>query len=253
MRFFRDSAEVVPVVWYFCDDTDNLGGIENLFTSKIYDRWERLEPDLGEQYHYHPYYNGQIPKGVSKGGLCGTLDQWANGALSTDPRPPFQSGTIAPICCASAPQAIGVGGNSHGWKSQILGCAAQLSVPPVLYFVLTGSVYNSCIDLDGLVVPAYFYTGVCGSVSPSEYLYVTDPIDFYGIPFVIAIGCNGLSNWPAQWYAFTATYPDCTYYGPVLSFAAGPGFGRVSFGPIPFDWAVSVCAPPIVYSLEVYP
>lgn len=100
MHFFRDAPDAVTTVrWYRC-----LPGARNLPYASIFGSrvWERDgdQPALGEELTYHPWRGGQSKNQPATGGICGTREQWENGASIGDPLPPVYPGTTIPICCA---------------------------------------------------------------------------------------------------------------------------------------------------------
>jgi hypothetical protein len=118
MRFYRDRPDLLTEVqWYFVPNDRAALPFAYSFGSQIYDRKILAEANVGEVYNPHPYRKGNPPYPVPTVGLCGTPQQWRDGALSTDPLPPLQPGGNVPICCGQVP-IVPTGGMAPGGRSQ---------------------------------------------------------------------------------------------------------------------------------------
>jgi hypothetical protein len=162
MRFYADDpTKITEVQWYFVPEDGPWLGRSYSFGSLTWDKKDGIpEPSIGEVYHPQPYANGRPPYCVRPGGICGTVDQWINGALTTDPVPPDYPDTQIPECCtclcpverggnaiggtATAELALftGVAGNANGGTGSAVGiprnCAACLSTPLQVQIAIAG-------------------------------------------------------------------------------------------------------------------
>jgi hypothetical protein len=111
MRFYADDpTKITNVQWYFVPQGREWLGLPTIFGTTVFDELARLTPPpVGEVWGTRVYSKGRPPFPVPTGGLCGTPEQWENGALSTDPLPPLQPGTTIPVCCALLPGPIAAG------------------------------------------------------------------------------------------------------------------------------------------------
>jgi len=112
-RFYHDSSTQRKVFWYFVPDDRETIPFEHAFYSRIYEREELPQEEIGELYEPISYYGGQEPCPSTGKGLCGSETQWQAGASIDDPRPPVHPGTKIPVCCL--PPLLGCcGGLAYG-------------------------------------------------------------------------------------------------------------------------------------------
>lgn len=105
MAFYHDAPGVFQDVdWYFCGDETGQIEFPHMFYSRIYDIDEYPQDALGERYRPRRYRKGFKPYRVSFGGLCGSEEQWRDGASALDPLPPLYPGSHVPKCCSPPPE-----------------------------------------------------------------------------------------------------------------------------------------------------
>lgn len=187
---------LTQIQWYFVPDTNGNMPFASRFYSRIYERDDPPDP-VGETAFGHTWRGGKPPGIVAVGGLCGSADQWANGALTTDPKPDLWPNTDSPKCCIP-PLGLfggfGIGGVGVPLPtSGETGCNLfpvmpfryQLTVSGVVASLCTGpdcpsqngtwiaSYYNGC-----LWIFTKFVTPYCGGQNWSLQLYVTSGTSF---------------------------------------------------------------------------
>ena len=118
MRFYSDSTDTIDVQWYFVSPKNPQMPWSSAFTSLIYERKDTIQPTLGERYRPVPWRGGLPPKALSVGGICGTVRQWQQGSVQSDPIPGFYPNTSIPVCCNPPPATvfggIAIGGRFSG-------------------------------------------------------------------------------------------------------------------------------------------
>lgn len=211
VAFFRDDPGILSgVQWYFVPETNPQLGLNNHFYSRIWERKDEPADPIGEQYAPVPWRGGKPPYPVSVGGLCGTEEQWANGALLSDPIPPSWPGTLIPKCCQPPPPAL-LGGIQFGGNLQIqnasggtTGCMPCAVAPYWWWCEITG--VNAA--LNGTYLLAYgsgcFWGSdsflFCGQTTTSVNMHYQSsvwtvfvgPYDSY--PFALVLGLIGTFN-----------------------------------------------------------
>lgn len=191
MAMFRDDpSRVVPVQWYFVDPTKNAIDFPNLFGSNIYDRWEKISPAVGEQFEPHPYSTGTTPPGLSKGGLCGSQQQWQEGALTTDPIPAFQPNSVSPICCSPVP-FWGVGGTRDGLKFPLVCPFLNGPLPAIMFCYFVSNKPAPCNDLSLKTIPCYNDGFSAPPITGSTLIYQSSVFLYESSRVFLAIYCNG--------------------------------------------------------------
>ena len=126
--FFRDAPGLVTVVHYFFVPSTNLAmPFPHAFDPKNWDIGERVAP-VGQQLGIVRFTKGNPSRRYQGANFCGTIDQWQNGCLTTDPLPPIDPTTGAPFCCGRVGQ-LAAGGF-------LLAGGAQAGI--VFPFVATG-------------------------------------------------------------------------------------------------------------------
>jgi len=137
MSFYRDNPALLKRVrWSFVPDTTPTLPFAHPFTARNWDLKDPTWPALGEQRAPRPYYNGTPPDTPARAGLCGTVDQWQNGALSTDTPPGTWPGTEVPTCCAQPGENF-VGGVAVGAKSTVMTTCCASLLPSTLHLTMT--------------------------------------------------------------------------------------------------------------------
>lgn len=100
VAFWRDNpTELSKITWYFVDPSVGVIPYATPFSSRTWDILEGIVPELGERATPRPWSAGNPPWGGPPGAVCGSEDDWTNGALSSDPDPPVWPGTRVPLCC----------------------------------------------------------------------------------------------------------------------------------------------------------
>jgi len=100
MAFFHDRpGELRTVHWYRVPETAKEMPWATAFGSRIYERGDEVQPAIGERFSPVPWRACNPPCPTPAGGLCGTEDQWANGASIDDLLPAVWPGTAIPQCC----------------------------------------------------------------------------------------------------------------------------------------------------------
>lgn len=116
MAFYADDpTRLTRVNWYFTDFGEVVP-YNHAFASQVYAIKDEVEPTVGERYSPRPWRGGESPYPVSKGGLCGTPEQWAKGSQTNDPLPLLWPDTNVPRCC-NPPVPLGIGGTASGGSS----------------------------------------------------------------------------------------------------------------------------------------
>lgn len=137
MRFFSDSDEETPVEWYFAAPNAAALGLPTLFGSRAWEYTTELPPAVGEQ-NARSWRGGLPPGTVGRGGLCGSADQWANGALASDPLPATWPGTSLPVCCTPSPMPVAAGA-AVGPLVPVHVCRPILELPDALKVTFVSS------------------------------------------------------------------------------------------------------------------
>jgi hypothetical protein len=135
MRVYRDSDQTTDVVWYFTQPNAPQMPFATAFGSQLWDRKEEPPLPVGEQFRPHPWRGGEPPFAVPVGGLCGSIEQWQDGASIADPVTPNYAGTSIPQCCNPPLQrpmgGLAVGGLLKNTPPPNL-CVPGPFVPPTL-------------------------------------------------------------------------------------------------------------------------
>jgi hypothetical protein len=150
MAFYRDDpTRLLRVQWYFVPENAPQLGRLNHFYSRIYERGIDPVDPIGERYDPHPWRGGLPPRPVANGGICGSLEQWANGALTTDPIPPVYPNSVIPVCC-NPPLPVWLGGVAWGgqWvpsaSAGVPGCSPCPVVPTQWLVSISGFGNRDC-------------------------------------------------------------------------------------------------------------
>jgi len=178
MRFYRDAVLETPIQWYFVPDDRDLVPYAHAFYSRIYDRDDEPQDAIGERYAPVPWRGGLPPRVVSAGGLCGTREQWEEGAKVDDLLPATWPGTPIPRCC-NRPLELAIGGIGEGrvpgsCAFPILECPG-LEVGPALLMTIQDIFGPTCPNLDGQ------YQLICNPVAHAwqgEYVIAGQPVRF---------------------------------------------------------------------------
>lgn len=121
VKFFADSDVTTQVMWYFTPQSREWLGLEHSFGTSVWDEDWMPEPPIGEVRGSEVYSKGYPPYPVPGAGLCGSSEQWLNGASINDSVPAYQPGTLIPVCC-SVPQkdvatgGLAIGGTAAGFR-----------------------------------------------------------------------------------------------------------------------------------------
>ncbi len=118
MRFFRDDGRKTKVIWYFVPDDRETVPYAHSFASRIYERADELQEEIGELYSPVPWRGGQPPCPETFSGLCGTEQQWQRGALLAESVINLWPGTNVPKCCQE-PFRNACGGIAYGDTEEI--------------------------------------------------------------------------------------------------------------------------------------
>lgn len=121
--------------WYFVPDNTEWIGLEHSFGTSVWQEGWQSNPPIGEQHGTEQYQKGKPPFQVPTGGLCGSPDQWLNGALTSDPLPPLQPGTQIPTCCnqLAAAQVAGNASGGNATASRVVVNCSNLNPAPYQY------------------------------------------------------------------------------------------------------------------------
>jgi len=189
MAFFKDDPSVLTRVrWFFVPEGTPHVPFPNLFMSQTWNIGEEPEPTLGERYAGRRWRGGLPPYPINVGSMCGTNEQWGNGALTTDPVPSTWADSLVPLCC-NRPNPTAMGGMAFGVKSFIGACCGLTPFAGVEILNVISA--NPALAITaGQQLPVYHDGGICPLVSPDPYLYRTAPILVTDVELVGLIYCN---------------------------------------------------------------
>jgi len=99
MRFFSDSTKKTRVNWYTVPDDRPLIPWPHMFGSRVYEREEDDQEDLGEVFSPTPWRGCFDPCPAATAGLCGSEKDWQEGVSIASPKPATWPGTSIGKCC----------------------------------------------------------------------------------------------------------------------------------------------------------
>jgi hypothetical protein len=117
MRFYNDSEKQLVVNWYGVPDDTPVMPFPHMFGSRIYERLDEVQEDLGERFKPAIWRGCHVPCGTWNGGLCGSEAQWQRGTSILAPLVSVIPGTNIPECC-DTPTGIFCGGEAYGDGSE---------------------------------------------------------------------------------------------------------------------------------------
>ena len=250
-RFYRDSpTNVGQITWYFQNDPKAKGlPFPSLFYSRIYDRHEWPQELVGELYGPAAWSGGLPPAEVGSGGLCGTSEQWAEGALLGDPLPLVYPGTLLPVCCGQIGHSQG--GVAIGEVNVVSGCCTDPI--PALLFITFGPLFGPCCPgLDNAVVPFPFTPGP-GLLDPTGInMYTSPTFNVGGVDVFFNIECSGPGSSDYGFNLWAAGSPPTIIqpWGLVPgALGCSPFAQSCEFGFCPF--ATSVTCPACFFTVEI--
>lgn len=222
MAFYVDRPDILTQVqWYFVPDTNPQLRLTNRFSSRIWDRKDPIVDPIGEQLTDHPWRGGLPPFAVPVGGLCGTPQQWANGALTTDPVPVNYPLTNIPECC-NYPEgvfgAILLGAQFTPQASMSpVDCPPCPASPAVWNMVFQGFESGpdcinppTCESLNGATLQATYLSG-CGWGGTYRFLACNSTVTV-GVGWALGVW-NVFINIPAGGSTLTLTSPMFNCWG----------------------------------------
>lgn len=132
MGIFRDDpSATVAVQWYRLPDGGDRAGIpwDHPFGSREWELPGDYPTQLGERFEGRERFRGRAPVELEGRGVCGSLDQWMNGCLTTDTVPDRNPLTGSPCCCGRGTMVL-VAGNAAGPSAAAaVGLPADVEVP----------------------------------------------------------------------------------------------------------------------------
>jgi hypothetical protein len=173
VAFFRDSPGTVQrIEWYKSDPKAPSMPFATSFSSLQYEMEDYPgEPLVGERYAGRNWRNGLPPYPVSVGGLCGSEEQWAEGASALDPIPGNWPDSAVPRCCNPPPQVI-LGQIGYGaiGDETIQACEEFLfgTNPPAFFHVVcTSSVceWGATFDVPWISFSSQWFLNVPGATA----------------------------------------------------------------------------------------
>ena len=259
MKVFRDSDHMTEVLWYFVPENTPALSFPMAFSDSVWDK-RNVEPlgIVGEDPNGHGYSKGLPPPAYAAPGpgFCGSLDQWENGCLTSDPIPADYPASFVPVCCAGV-KTLPNGGAAAGKKLFPFPCCPQWSGVPSTVYGTFYHTHGACPALDGATVPFHLIdsSNPCFSAIPDNHLFFrSDAFDFYGTSVRVLIGCADPYNSCTSSTVFILS-ADCS-----MQYGTGACDGGTCFGPLEGQWVFNdllfgaVC-PFLVsrYRLEVMP
>jgi len=192
MRFYPSRPDVeTEIQWYFVPDNRPALPIGSAFASRIYDREEEPQPEIGELFNPVPWRGGLPPRPVSDGGYCGTLRQWYNG-LDYPPPPIIKyPGTLIPICC-NPPIETAIGGevvSGDSFASITTNCCPDDPVPVVMIVECT-QVLADCSATDGIQLPCINDGSLVPCIPEIVNAWITPAFDMGGVMVRVVFGCS---------------------------------------------------------------
>ena len=198
------------------------------FGSALYERGEYRQNGIGERDSPRPWRGGSPPRPVPAVGLCGTEDQWQNGALTSD--------TAKAGCC---PQPA----NFAGGSTSIGGTGTAVNI------CLPNSIAGPTLELSS-VTDVRLPPCPCPTDPPPNLCLFFDPVlgywhtqiypVYYGAntlcgTLTVNYGCYPL--YPYFWQEWVTAYsgfpgPGCTFWGVQCTPQLFPLFGTITYDPL---------------------
>jgi len=160
VRFFHDSpATTRKIQWSFVPETTPPMPWGHAFGSRTWDLEEEEEPLIGEVNGPRDWRGGTPPYAlpivgplrIDNLGICGTEEQWKNGASIVDPIPPTWLNTPIPRCC-KRPPLFARGGVAVGSGLPVLApCCGDVPLPVAIWATFTNTI-PLCPLLEGVPV-----------------------------------------------------------------------------------------------------
>lgn len=221
MRLFADdpTAEVM-VEWYFVSADGGRQGVpyEHPFASRDWDLATEYPTWLGEVFHPRQWVRGKPPVSLDGIGLCGSLQQWMEGARLDDLTRTVNPFTGQPCCCGRGGLVLaggaGAGGHVGAAVAAVLGggtgIGGRLGLPVIRQ--LAGGVGGG--GGARKVVTAQLAGGVggggelaepvppggpatCGGMAPTEFTarVLYDGSCAFNTPPTVDFSWNGVDRW----------------------------------------------------------
>jgi len=143
VRFFHDSpATTRTIQWSFVPEETPGMPWAHAFGSRTWDLGEEEEPLVGEVDGPRTWRGGTPPYPlpivgqlkIDNLGICGTEEQWKNGASIMDPIPANWLNTAVPRCC-KRPPLFARGGVAVGGPQENTVCCVGFTPPTILRLV----------------------------------------------------------------------------------------------------------------------
>lgn len=180
------------MTWYFVPDGTPMLPYLNAFDTKIWDVKDEPQARIGELYHRR-FWRGGVPPGVvGNSGVCGSPEQWLNGASVDDPLPNYYAGTDVPTCCGP-PKQQPSGGLWFGGGDFVSPCCAA-GLPYVVFLHMGVSLTPvTCGPLDNAIIPMTLGHG-CPDGPNFNLMYSSPTINVGGIDCIFRLWCDGTAN-----------------------------------------------------------
>lgn len=243
----------MPVDWYFVPDDRPHIKFPHSFMSRIYERDEEPQPELGERYSPVPWRGGNVPATVATRGVCGSIDRWQDGTPISEPLPDAWPGTNVAKCCGQPnPRAVGgiafghfdvtpvnrekggfaFGGEFSGTSIDVCPCITIGVMPWALNvrWIFRAGTCDQLNEVNVVLHPGVDFPTVPGF----DWLYSSDLMALDTLQFTMIVACNTVSgNFEL---ILRSTFPGIDVSGANLTTVQeGPLvlYGDIS---IPFPW-----------------